>query len=514
MKNKVLKILLLIAGLTTACSEFDHTNPFDANCDIDWTPKNLQVEVINNSKIKLTWEQHIEQISGFRISRKTNNNEFTQIAEVKLKNIGNIKLNETEFIDTNLIVGNFYIYQIKAWADQFETDNLSSIEIHFDFDCNDIYQGDATVDECGDCDSDSTNDCIQDCAGVGGGNATVDECGDCDSDSTNDCIQDCIGVWGGTHWESDCGCVAIGNSGDACDDCFGIPNGTAIIDCAGVCNGNALIDECVVCDGGNADQDCAGVCFGDSALDDCGVCDNDTTNDCIQDCAGVWGGTHWESDCGCVSINSSCVTDYDGNSYETIIIGEQEWMSENLKVAHYQNGDPITNITNNGDWGSYDEGQYGVYNNDPSYADIYGNLYNWAVVDDERGVCPDGWHVPSDEEYKILEMYLGMSQSEADAISWRGTNEGSKLAGNASLWNDGGLESNVEFGTSGFSGIPSGYRYFDNGYYYGIESYGYFWSSTEYGSGTAWNRRLGYSDTGVYRSNNDKQNGFSVRCVR
>ncbi|MBC8198391.1 MAG: fibronectin type III domain-containing protein, partial [Candidatus Marinimicrobia bacterium] len=212
MKNNVLKILLLIAGLTTACTKFDHTNPFDANCDIDWTPKNLQVEVINNSNIKLTWEQHIEQISGFRISRKTNNNEFTQIAEVKLKNIGNIKLNETEFIDTNLIVGNFYIYQIKAWADQFETDNLSSIEIHFDFDCNGIYQGDATVDECGVCIGGNSD---QDCAGVCFGDSALDDCGVCDG-------------------------------------------GNADQDCAGVCFGDSSLDDCGVCDGGNADQDCAG----------------------------------------------------------------------------------------------------------------------------------------------------------------------------------------------------------------------------------------------------------------
>jgi hypothetical protein len=102
-------------------------------------------------------------------------------------------------------------------------------------------------------------------------------------------------------------------------------------------------------------------------------------------------------------------TDYDGNNYETVIIGNQEWMSENLKTTHYNNGDVITHITNNGNWGSYDEGQYGVYNNNPSNADIYGNLYNWAVVADNRGVCPIDWHVPSDEEYKELEMFLGMS---------------------------------------------------------------------------------------------------------
>ena len=82
-------------------------------------------------------------------------------------------------------------------------------------------------------------------------------------------------------------------------------------------------------------------------------------------------------------------------------------MAENLKVTHYNNGDPITHITNNGDWGSFDEGQYGIYDNDPSNADTYGNLYNWAVVDDDRGVCSEGWHFPSDDEWTVLTDYLG-----------------------------------------------------------------------------------------------------------
>ena len=81
-------------------------------------------------------------------------------------------------------------------------------------------------------------------------------------------------------------------------------------------------------------------------------------------------------------------------------------MAENLRVTRYNDGDEIT-YPSDDDWGSLDEGQYAVYDNDPSNVDIYGNLYNWPVVDDERGVCPEGWHVPSDEEYTILIDYLG-----------------------------------------------------------------------------------------------------------
>ena len=109
-------------------------------------------------------------------------------------------------------------------------------------------------------------------------------------------------------------------------------------------------------------------------------------------------------------------------------------MAENLKVTHYNDGSEIpTGLSSgsDGEWANTTEGAYAVYDDNPSYADIYGNLYNWFVVDDDRGVCPDGWHVPSDEEFIELEMFLGMSEEEANNTGWRGTDEGSKLAGNS-----------------------------------------------------------------------------------
>ena len=224
------------------------------------------------------------------------------------------------------------------------------------------------------------------------------------------------------------------------------------------------------------------------------------------------------------SFTFSTVTDIDGNVYETIQIGEQLWMAENLKVTQYNNGDPITHVTNNGDWGSYDEGQYGIYDNDPSYAETYGNLYNWAVVDDSRGVCPEGWHVPSDDEWKELEMAVGMSQAEADDTGHRGTNEASKLAGNAVLWNEGDLKDNARFGVSGFNALPSGYHVTSNNVagYYGIGSLAYFWSSSDFiyydpYSGNdiivVWTRSLSNDNASVFRFYDVRQHGFSLRCV-
>lgn len=204
--------------------------------------------------------------------------------------------------------------------------------------------------------------------------------------------------------------------------------------------------------------------------------------------------------------------DIDGNVYETIQIGDQLWMAENLKVTKYRDGSEIT-YPSDEDFGSYDEGQYGVYDNDPANADIYGNLYNWAVVDDDRGVCPEGFHVPSDEEIMELEMYLGMSEEEANSIVYRGTDEGSQLAGNSDLWNDGILVNNSEFGTSGFNVLPTGYRFGSNGNYNNMGNYGYFWSSSESSSNYAWFRSLSCDSSGVYRFDIGKLYGFSIRCL-
>ncbi|MDP8201591.1 MAG: fibrobacter succinogenes major paralogous domain-containing protein, partial [Candidatus Tenebribacter burtonii] len=207
------------------------------------------------------------------------------------------------------------------------------------------------------------------------------------------------------------------------------------------------------------------------------------------------------------------VTDIDGNVYQTIMIGAQEWIMENLKVTHYRNGDAIPHITGNGVWISTNSGAYCVYDDDPSNAETYGNLYNWYAVDDPRGIAPEGWHVPTDEEIMELEMYLGMSASQASSTGWRGTNEGSKLAGNADLWNDGALEENSEFGSSGFSLLPGGNRTSLNGAFTNLSFYGNFWSSTEDNS-NAWFRGLTYNYTTDYRYYISKRYGVPVRCVR
>ena len=188
-------------------------------------------------------------------------------------------------------------------------------------------------------------------------------------------------------------------------------------------------------------------------------------------------------------------------------------MKENLKVTHYRDGSEIPTGYSNSEWINLSTGAYAVYDDNESNADTYGYLYNWYAVD-TGNLAPEGWHVPTDDEIKQLEMYLGMSQEEADDIGYRGTNEGSKLAGMADLWNDGNLVNNPEFGTSGFNLLPGGYRSSSNGGCSSMGYTGYFWSSTEYSNYNAWHRRLYYDYSEVHRYDTNKRYGFSVRCIR
>jgi uncharacterized protein (TIGR02145 family) len=202
-----------------------------------------------------------------------------------------------------------------------------------------------------------------------------------------------------------------------------------------------------------------------------------------------------------LSLAMATVTDIDGNVYETVLIGDQLWMAENLKVTHYRNGDEIPTGLDNTNWTSTTQGAFAVYGDDPMNAETYGNLYNWYAVDDSRGVCPEGFHVPTDNEFTVLTDYLdgtsvaGGKMKEAGFGHWNSPNTGAT-------------------NESGFTGLPAGYRYYSTGVYYGMGDYGYFWSSTEYSSNFAWYRELNYDYSEVDRGSISKRNGFSVRCLR
>jgi uncharacterized protein (TIGR02145 family) len=224
----------------------------------------------------------------------------------------------------------------------------------------------------------------------------------------------------------------------------------------------------------------------------------------------VFGSPAPNPDC-CETGCPQTITDIDGNTYFTIEVGDQCWMAQNLKVTHYSNGDPIPEVTDNGEWAGLSTGACCAYVNDESNATVYGRLYNWDAVIDARNIAPEGWHVPTDEEWKQMEMYLGMSQADADALNWRGTDEGGKLKEfGIAHWDSPNTGATNE---SGFTALPAGYRSAYGGYN-DMGSDARFWSTTPYSSDGGYYRWLECTNSQSYRMGILQGCGLSVRCVK
>jgi uncharacterized protein (TIGR02145 family) len=183
---------------------------------------------------------------------------------------------------------------------------------------------------------------------------------------------------------------------------------------------------------------------------------------------------------------------FDGYDYPTVAIGTQCWFKENLRSDNYRNGDVIPGNLSNAQWISATSGAQAVYENDASSLATYGRLYNWFAVKDARGLCPSGFHVPNDKEWRELQIALGGRSFAGEAMkttSWSGTN------------------------SSSFSALPGGYRNYNKGKFDNQGYDGYWWSSSVLG-GSAWLRNLSAGYSNVYRYHYDVRFGFSVRCVR
>jgi uncharacterized protein (TIGR02145 family) len=206
------------------------------------------------------------------------------------------------------------------------------------------------------------------------------------------------------------------------------------------------------------------------------------------------------------------VTDVDENTYRTVKIGDQWWTAENLKVTHYRNGDPILNVTDYAGWPALSTGAYCAYDNNETIAETYGYLYNWYAVDDPRQIPAVGWHVPTDEEWKELEIALGMSPIEADATLLRGTDVGGKLKEEGTVhWISPNTGATNE---SGFTALPGGERNLTGFFSYTLGYDARFWSSSAFDGNSAWNRFLHCYFSEISRVYDSKRLGFSVRLLR
>ena len=189
------------------------------------------------------------------------------------------------------------------------------------------------------------------------------------------------------------------------------------------------------------------------------------------------------------------LVNYHGYDYATVQIGDQCWFAENLLTEFYDNGDGILGDLSDEDWTATSDGAQAIFDDSISNLNVYGRLYNFYAVLDERSLCPAGWHVPEDSSWDTLTESLGgidyaglaLKSSADDLPSWDGDN------------------------SSGFSGLPGGYRDLDGDYV--SPSKGRWWSSTVYGCG-AWHRDLFPNNDALLLSSYCNRAGFSVRCLK
>jgi len=206
-----------------------------------------------------------------------------------------------------------------------------------------------------------------------------------------------------------------------------------------------------------------------------------------------------------LNVTNSPVSDVDGNVYNTVTIGTQTWMAENLKTTKYNDNTPIPLVTNNVVWSGLSTPAYCWYNNNATaFLTTYGALYNWYVVDTAgnggKNVCPTGWHTPDSTEWTTLTVYLGGENvaggklKEFGTFNWLSPNTGAT-------------------DESGFTALPGGCRFYD-GTFGDLSSEGCWWSSTKGSRGGAYYWYLFYSNSSMYRYSYETQSGFSVRCLK
>jgi len=198
-------------------------------------------------------------------------------------------------------------------------------------------------------------------------------------------------------------------------------------------------------------------------------------------------------------LQAQSVKDADGNIYLTINIGKQVWMAENLKTTKFNDGKPISLVTDEKKWKALLTPGYCFYNNDPANKDIYGALYNWFTVNTKK-LCPKGFHVPSDAEWKTMVAFLGDKNTASDKLKESGNDH----------WKNALINATNDFD---FTALPGGTRLYSGFFPEFGNSYAVWWTSTEYSSLAAYNWGLHNTSSKVFNGYDNKQSGFSVRCV-
>jgi len=195
------------------------------------------------------------------------------------------------------------------------------------------------------------------------------------------------------------------------------------------------------------------------------------------------------------------VKDVEGNVYHTVTIGTQTWMIENLMTTKYRNGDPIPLVPDSAQWIALSTGAICYYDNNSANGNTYGLLYNWYAVNDPRNIAPEGWHVPTREEWNTLITFLGGGMVAGGKLKEAGTTH----------WNSPNTGATDE---AGFKGLPAGGRRF-TGEFQSLGQSTLIWTSTNQNATEAWPIGLAYNSELLFNSfSMNKNSGFSVRCIK
>ena len=320
-------------------------------------------------------------------------------------------------------------------------------------------------------------------------------------------------------WDSQDDCIDL----EACNYAASPTEPCGFIDVLGECGGG--------CEGdGDGDGICDDVdtCVG--VIDECGVCNGlGPTEVVIEDITILYDSVYlpqleewYVYEFGVdTTFSYECVplfscgdpVSYQGDNYSTVLIGEQCWFRENLRSENYENGEPIASNLSTNEWQNTGSGAVAVYGEGSSVCDgigtqnddacdeswsvnVFGCLYNWYAVDDYRGLCPSGWHVPTDIEWTVLTDELG------------GAHVAGQMMKCLCSWHDGGYGNN----SSNFSAAPGGRR-MENGNFDQAGYNGYWWSSTLTSSGASY-RRIRFDEDQLFEENAYPRFGFSVRCIQ
>ncbi len=216
-------------------------------------------------------------------------------------------------------------------------------------------------------------------------------------------------------------------------------------------------------------------------------------------------------------ITNGCPSElpFDGYTYDIVEIGDQCWFAENLQSTAFMNGGDIDEITDDAEWSEYDSPAQCIYENEPANLATYGRLYNGYAVTGELALCPEGWHIPSTEDWEELEVFIGVPVEDIGTLAtWLGEEEGAGASLKAtSGWSNGGSGTDVH----GFSGMPGGSRFYSDGSFFSGGDHALWWTTSTISTALSehlFHRSLWNQQDGILQAHVPMEVGASIRCLQ